>query len=65
MCIELKVGTYSIPTFVLVEIANACVLATQARLEEGEGHSKIEKDLVNYYFDKLNTFKNFQTQGYG
>lgn len=60
---KLKVGTYSIPTFVLIEIANTCVLAAQASLEEGEGHCKVEKDLVKYCSVKLNTFKNFQTQG--
>lgn len=62
---ELKISTYCMSTFVLIKIANNCVLAAWARLKEGEGHSKIEKDLVKYYFDKLNTFKNFQTQGCG
>ena len=53
------------PTFILIEIANKCALTAQARLEEGEGHSRVEKDLVKYYFDKLNTFKSVQAQGCG
>lgn len=56
---ELKVSTYSMFTFVLIKIANNCGLAVWATLKEGEGHSKIEKDLVKYYFDKLNMFKIF------
>jgi len=51
--------------FILIEIANTCALAAQARLEEGEGHCKVERDLVKYYFDKLNMFKNVQAQGCG
>lgn len=49
---ELKTSTYHMSTFVLIKIANNCALAARARLKEGEGHSKIEKDLVKYYFDK-------------
>lgn len=52
------------PTFVLIKIANSCVLAAQTRLKEDEGHSKIEKDLVKHY-SKLIKFKIFQTQGCG
>lgn len=50
-------------TFILVKIANNCALTAPAGLKESEGHSKIEKDLVKYYFDKLNMLKIFQTQG--
>lgn len=48
---ELKASTYSIPTFVLIKITNSCALIALARLKGGEGHSKMEKDLVKYYFD--------------
>lgn len=51
MYMELKVSTYSIPTFVLIKITNSCALTALARLKGGEGHSKMEKDLVKYYFD--------------
>lgn len=60
---ELKVSTYSMSTFVLIKIANNCALTAPAGLKEGESHSKIEKDLVKHYFDKLNMLKIFQTQG--
>lgn len=49
---ELKTSTYHMSTFVLIKIANNCALAAWARLKTGEGHSKIEKDLVKYYLDK-------------
>jgi hypothetical protein len=34
-----------------------CALASKARLKEDESHSKTERDLVKYCFDKLNVFK--------
>lgn len=54
---EPKVSTYSMSTFVSIKIANNCALTAPAGQKEGEGHSKIEKDLVKYYFDKLNMLK--------
>lgn len=55
---ELKVITYTVTAFVFIKIAAFAELAP-ARLKEGEGHSKIEKDLVKYYFDKLDMFNSF------
>lgn len=63
MCVGPKVTTYSISTFVLIKIASNCALAVWARLKEFESHSEIEKDLVKYYYEKLNVLKHFQDQG--
>lgn len=59
MCVGLKVIIYSISIFVLIKIVSNCVLVVWVRLKEFESYFEIEKDLVKYYYEKLNVFKYF------